>query len=278
MDYPDLETGGDFFGFWNNLGLPVILYVSGPGENSYRNSSFFRQDLDFLVGVGNYVYTNFGLQHIGSWHSHNKLSLAIPSSHDCTTMINAVNNNTIDKFFMILGNITNKGGTTINGFLFDKYNQTNYSQTQWRVLKSENLLSKAINRDLKKTLLYKPKTRKARLEDLIVIESHENKVLPINFESTSWLASQKGRDELKVIFQWFENRYENAKMYLSESNDLELRAYGISIIFNNNFPQSHPIITTETNLTTEMGVFEYENEKGIIDFITSKIESNTLGQ
>src|SRR5699024_7747234 len=103
LDYPNTETGGDFFGFWNNLGFPVILYITGPGDNCYRHTTFFKQDIDFLKDVGYKVYSMYGLQHIGSWHSHHKLGLAVPSSHDCSTMANAIQKNNLDKFLMILG-------------------------------------------------------------------------------------------------------------------------------------------------------------------------------
>lgn len=274
LDYPDIETGGDFFGFWNNLGLPVILYVTGPGENCYRHSTFFKQDLDFLIDVGNSVYSLFGLQHIGSWHSHHKLSLAVPSYHDCNTMANAISNNNLDKFFMILGNITNNGGTTINGFLFDKFNKTNYLETEWKVLDSNNIIENSINKELEKHLVYIPKTKKPILEDLKIVKGKQNEVFKLDFEPHSWLASDKGKKELKEIFSWFNMRFNDAKMFISNSKDLELKAENISILFKNDFPNSHPIINLEDEiLTSENDLFEYSDYTDILEFITSKINT-----
>jgi hypothetical protein len=99
LDYPDIETGGNFFGFWNNLSYPVIQYVTGSGRNSYHHVTFFKQDVEFLLDAGNAAYHSFGMQHIGSWHSHHKLGLAVPSSHDCQTMANAISRNQRQKSY-----------------------------------------------------------------------------------------------------------------------------------------------------------------------------------
>lgn len=276
LDFPDIETGGDFFGFWNNLGLPVILYVTGPGKNCYRHSTFFKQDLEFLIDVGNSVYSLFGLQHIGSWHSHHKLSLAVPSNHDCNTMANAISNNNLDKFFMILGNITDNGGTTVNGFLFDKYNKTNYLETEWKVLTSNNVIADSINKELEKHLVYLPKTKKPNLEELKIVKGKQNKIFKLDFEPHTWLASKKGKEELKEIFSWFSMRFSDAKMYISNAKDLELKAENISIFFKNDFPNSHPIINLENEiLTSEKDLFEYSDYTDILEFITSKINTFT---
>ena len=44
LDYPDIETGGQLFGFWTNQGVPVVLYVIGPGRHANHQQSFFNQD------------------------------------------------------------------------------------------------------------------------------------------------------------------------------------------------------------------------------------------
>jgi len=183
LDYPDIETGGDFFGFWNNLGLPVIQYVTGQGKNSYQAVAFFRQDLNYLLEVGNAAYQSFGMQHIGSWHSHHKLGLAHPSGHDDQTMANAINNNGLSQFFMILGNIHNDG-TIINGFLFDKENQRNYSETRWYILYEKNpfkhSIEKLINQDV-----FQPKTEKAKFADLKLINNVKTDIVELNPEPES---------------------------------------------------------------------------------------------
>lgn len=279
LDYPNIETGGDFFGFWNNLGLPVILYVTGPGENCYRNPSFFRQDLDFLVGIGNHVHSRFGLQHIGSWHSHHTLSLAVPSGHDCHTMVNAISNNNLEKFFMILGNITDTGGTTIGGFLFDKLNQADYRETEWKVLKTENVIAKAIEEDLNDSLRYIPNTKKAKLQNLKLTSGSENSVFTLDFLPDSWLGSEKGKQELKAVYEWFMVSFPKSGMYITESKNIELKTENVSIVFGYNFPNSFPKITIDGHpVATEKGKFEYQNESDLIEYLSLKVNSFTAEQ
>lgn len=274
LDYTDLETGGDLFGFWNNRGLPVILYVSGPGSNCYRDAGFFRQDMDFLVRNGNHLFENYGLQHIGSWHSHHKLSLAIPSVHDSNTMINAIRVHHLERFFMVLGNITKQQGTTINGFLYDDKTQTNYSETNWKVLKSENVLSKKIRTTLGKELYYQPNTTKPKLQDIRHFISMGNNNT-ISFAPNSWLASEKGNRELKGVFDWFQSSFQNAKMLLHPDQTLELRGDTISISFTHDFPNCFPRLVVDGNpLEQGEGKYEYETENDIIQFLNFQIDNN----
>lgn len=272
LDYPNIETGGDFFGFWNNLGLPVILYVTGPGEKCYRHSTFFRQDIDFLIEIGSLVYKEHGLQHIGSWHSHHKLGLAVPSHHDCNTMARAIRNNNLSKFFMILGNITCDGGTTIKGFLFDSENSTKYKETSWRILKSENIISKVINEKIDKRLKYEAKTKRPFLQDLKIHKVDEIVTYPIDLEPKFWIGSEKGKSELNEVFNWFKSRFYDAKMFLTNSHDLEIKSQDITITFYNDFPNSHPKIEIGSEcLTKEMSVFNYNDYSDLIKFLSEKL-------
>jgi hypothetical protein len=189
LDYPDTETGGDFFGFWNNLGFPVIQYVTGQGIKSNQQVAFFQQDVDYLLKVSNAAYQSFGMQHIGSWHSHHKLRLARPSGHDSQTMANAINKNGLNQFFMILGNIQ-YDSTIVNGFLFDKENQCNYSETQWNILYEKNTFKKSIDK-LVGNELYLPQTEKAKFVDLKLIN---------NVKTDTVLLDSKPENEFEISF------------------------------------------------------------------------------
>ncbi|MBP5477171.1 MAG: Mov34/MPN/PAD-1 family protein, partial [Paludibacteraceae bacterium] len=86
LDYPNIETGGQMFGYWTDDGTPVVLYTIGPGPRANHERSFFNQDVAYLESVGNMLIQKYGLQHIGEWHSHHKLGLAHPSGHDAASM------------------------------------------------------------------------------------------------------------------------------------------------------------------------------------------------
>jgi hypothetical protein len=274
LDYPDIETGGDFFGFWNNLGLPVIQYVTGPGDNSYHNVAFFKQDIDFLKDAGNAAYQSFGLQHIGSWHSHHTLGLATPSGHDCNTMANAINRNGLPRFFMILGNIRD-GKTTINGFLFDKDNQRRYVETEWRILNRKNPFTDEINRILSKKNIYKPDTKNARLANLKTVNFDDSSVFVLDFKPEKWLGSEKGKEELKHIYDRIREWYPGAKMFVNEAQDLTIAASNITIIFQSNFPDSHPVIICKDREIRDDSRFEYSDKEEIVSYIATVLHDAT---
>jgi hypothetical protein len=52
MHYPNVETGGDFFGFWSKEGNPRIQYVIGPGDGTSRTGASFYQDIMSAVACG----------------------------------------------------------------------------------------------------------------------------------------------------------------------------------------------------------------------------------
>ena len=272
LDYPDIETGGDFFGFWNNLGLPVIQYITGPGENSYHNIAFFKQDIDFLQKAGDAAYKCFGMQHIGSWHSHHKLGLAQPSGHDCQTMANAIRNNNLNQFFMILGNIR-EDSTTINGFLFDKENGSSYYETKWRIINRENPFNDSINNHLNRKFkffssdVYVTKTKRARLVNLKTVNPINEELYTLDFKPEKWLGSKKGRDELKYVFDWLLKKAPESKMFVNDSNDLTIESNSFKIIFSNNFPNVYPTIISENTIEKNGNYFLYSSAKDITNYL-----------
>ena len=96
LDRKDIETGGQLFGYWTEDGTPVILYAIGPGPRANHQVTFFNQDVDYLVKVGNLLRNRYGLHHIGEWHSHHRLGLAKPSGHDSDNMTSVIRRRGLD--------------------------------------------------------------------------------------------------------------------------------------------------------------------------------------
>ena len=118
LDYPNIETGGQLFGYWTTGGNPVVVYAIGPGRNANHQRAFFNQDIDYLVQVGRELHSRFGLRHIGEWHSHHQLGLASPSRHDANTMISTIREKNLGRFLLCIGNY-DKGMSTFNPFMCD---------------------------------------------------------------------------------------------------------------------------------------------------------------
>ena len=55
LDYPNIETGGELFGFWTAYGVPVVLFAIGPGPNSIHQYTSFNQDVPYFHRIGMYI-------------------------------------------------------------------------------------------------------------------------------------------------------------------------------------------------------------------------------
>ena len=104
LDSPNIETGGQLFGFWTASGNPVVVYAIGPGPKANHQVTFFNQDVDYLERVGNVLVSKFGLMHIGEWHSHHQLGLDRPSGHDANTMQHSIDRLHLNRFLLYIGN------------------------------------------------------------------------------------------------------------------------------------------------------------------------------
>jgi hypothetical protein len=103
--YPSIETGGDIFGLWTQSGMPVPLFITGPGPQAGHHFTSFFQDPDFLDDCARRLYERFGIQHIGEWHSHHRLGLAEPSGGDITTVQRGLANRGWHRFLLVIANI-----------------------------------------------------------------------------------------------------------------------------------------------------------------------------
>lgn len=80
--FPDLETGGDLYGTFSHGNAPVIWLASGPGPKAKHHLTDFEQDIEFINHWQEKLHAEFGIQYIGTWHSHHRINLPEPSSGD----------------------------------------------------------------------------------------------------------------------------------------------------------------------------------------------------
>lgn len=158
LERPDIETGGELFGFWKDDGAPVVAYAIGPGPNANHEYAFFNQDIDYLSGVGAVLTRKFGLEHIGEWHSHHKLGLAHPSGHDAATITHGMASHRRDKFLLCIGTCSERSAS-LGGFVFQRHNRMNFSHVGWQVFGTDSPYRHVIDNDQELvTTLVHPKT------------------------------------------------------------------------------------------------------------------------
>jgi len=180
LDYKDIETGGQLFGYWTAENIPVVLYAIGPGPKANHQTAFFNQDIDYLMRVGKPLIEDFGLQHIGEWHSHHKLGLAQPSSHDAHTMSSTINEKHLRHFLLCIGNCTDHE-STLNAFNFVE-NNSNYVKAYWCIKNIDSPFRKVVD-DALHLFLAHPQCEKASHGYINSIESSLSEVEPEYRES-----------------------------------------------------------------------------------------------
>jgi hypothetical protein len=126
LQYPEVETGGDFFGGIIEKDTPLykkgdcyIHAVIGPGVGCERGKYFWKQSLDYMNETGNILQSS-GAVHIGDWHSHNNLTLYVPSEGDTRTIKNAMDRYTRDFFPCFITNIKPDNTVQINPYMYVK--------------------------------------------------------------------------------------------------------------------------------------------------------------
>lgn len=160
LDYPNIEIGGQLFGFYASKGTPVVCYAIGSGVNANRQVTFFNQDLQYLQTIGNILTQEYGLQHIGEWHSHHRLQLDHPSGYDAQTMHYSIDVLHLGQFLLCIGTI-NGQSANINAFNFYE-NDKLYYPAKWHIKAIPSPYRSIIDEQLKDQLLH-PYTSEPRL-------------------------------------------------------------------------------------------------------------------
>lgn len=140
LDCPNIETGGQLFGYWAEDGTPVVLFAIGPGTNANHKTTFFNQDVNYLLTIGTELRNRFGLMHIGEWHSHHQLGLAQPSRHDVETMVSTIREKHLSRFLLCIGNCNGRS-SSLNPFMCD---DRTCETTSWNIVPQESPVRKPV--------------------------------------------------------------------------------------------------------------------------------------
>lgn len=194
LDCLDIETGGQLFGYWTEEGVPVVMYAIGPGKNANHQVTFFNQDIEYLLRTGNELRIRYGLQHIGEWHSHHRLGLARPSSHDANTMVSTIREKNLGRFLLCIGN-TDGSTTTFNPFMCDS---AECAPAAWEVVMSDSPVRLDADRQMEETLVH-PRTGTPRHKDSRL----ERNRSAVRFPEGYWLNEKCGRDKFAALMSHF---------------------------------------------------------------------------
>lgn len=246
LDYIDIETGGQLFGYWTATGIPVVLYAIGPGRQAKHNPTSFIQDQDYLQLVGNELYKRYRLQHIGEWHSHHQLGLAHPRGGDVNTMQYGVGKPGFPRLLLCIGNCT-RTHTTVNPFIFHENNPREYSQAAWDIVNLESPFRKLADAELRSVLIH-PYTRFASHGEM---RSTRNVIKDTSSHRLHWLTEKAENVEtMKTFVSMVQSMYPatTVKAEILESGEplISLVEKGLSIKLPYGFPVKSPIVSSTT--------------------------------
>lgn len=241
LDSKTIETGGQLFGFWTSTGIPVVLYAIGPGPHANHQCTFFNQDVDYLVKVGNTLLKKYGLQHIGEWHSHHQLGLAHPSGHDASNMQMVIDQKHLGRFLLCIGNC-DVHASTLNAFSFLEGHQ-DYQHASWLIKEMDSPYRQLVDRELHDILLH-PCCQEPNMVGLKVLGEEK----PV-FSQEYWLRDKPNNLVLKKIIdflnQYADNRGCDVKLDGRGHVHLFLDKQDGSIeeiYFPGGFPQEAPVV------------------------------------
>ena len=246
LDFPNIETGGQLFGFWTTEGIPVVLYAIGPGPNSEHHVVHFVQDPQYLERVGNVLINKFGLQHIGEWHSHHQLGLAKPSGQDAFNMTHIIEQFSFRHFLLCIGNCSDTQ-STLNAFTFHINNPRDYVQARWEIKDIDSPFRALIDAEFGDLLIH-PIKQEASLGHLFVVGNHNTTVIP-NYGADYWLNIKENNKILKDIIDYIKtNEGFNVNIQMDKNRivHLFLTKPGIRkhVVFPERFPYVSPSIET----------------------------------
>ena len=105
--YPQIETGGDLFGLWQDDRTVIIQRFIGPGKECKRTATSFHQDVEYLHRVGSLITTEEGLCNVGEWHSHHQIGMPEPSVADRRTVFSNMPHLGLERFVLFIATIEN---------------------------------------------------------------------------------------------------------------------------------------------------------------------------
>lgn len=142
LQYPNSETGGQFFGLWANGKDPYINVVIGPGKNCRHGTHSFHQDIEYLKKTGTFLNQRFMTCHIGEWHSHHRLRIRQPSSGDLNSIWKHFPSG-VEHFLLVIATIEDEG-VELWPYLFTASSHE-HKLIEYTIIEKDNVFMKGDN-------------------------------------------------------------------------------------------------------------------------------------
>jgi hypothetical protein len=254
LDYPDIETGGNFFGFYTTFRIPVIQYVLGPGKHSEHDPTHFKQDEAFFNVNADTLIKEHALHHIGTWHSHHKLGIDHPSGGDVNSISNGMKRDGLESFLLVIGNI-DKAGTYANPYYFSLPNR-NYRPVHWVVLDGESPIRQQFDKK-HKDIIHVPHAGNAMMHRIESFPLYGDAAKKVSYSKGYWLNNEANKAELKIIISYLKKSYKKVSLYFQEDDQtLKISIEDLDnceIVFPNGFPKVPPLVHCNDKVLADSG-------------------------
>ncbi len=245
-DYPDIETGGDLFGFWTHTGSPMIEYVLGPGETAEHDDAAFYQESLFLKSAGGILHDLHGLQHVGTWHSHHRLGLTEPSKGDSSTMQRALDKNGFNAWLLTICNFADKSDRVeMRAYLYRAHGGGAHQQLTWLILPGSSPVRTAMEA-VKGFPHGEPRTPASTYEAIpsttFAVMAAAPQTASPTFPSSSFMATPEGRGELYRLSQELSALEQDVEILQREDGRVSLSFHRDGYAFEVVFPHSYPVV------------------------------------
>jgi hypothetical protein len=223
LQNPETETGGDLFGNWTHQSCPVAQVAIGPGPHYDADRAHFYQDVEFLKEQGRYWSKKHALHHIGQWHSHHKLGLEEPSTHDDATIYNAIHKYGLNEFLLIIATLQKE--VRLKAFIY-RSNNKRYG-LRWSVLESKNPYKPDEYYDVEAPACIDVEVDRKTIE------------LALNDEA-SWLNTEMGRKWLRSVHESLKSQCNNVSMYMDAKKQIIIACEKHRRTFEFVIPEQYP--------------------------------------
>lgn len=240
LDYPNVETGGQLFGYWTFDEKPVILFVLGPGPKAGHHSTFYMQDIEYLKERAILLKRKYGLDHIGEWHSHHQLGIPHPSSYDAHNISTNIRKLGYSKFLLCIGTCTDTE-SSVNAFMFSA-SRTGYEQIPWLIKNIDSPFRQPIMADESNAVI--PPFVKIPNMVGLWIKDHLSKSSRVEYQSSYWLTQKANAKILKAIIDNLKTQNPSNEYVptLDQSNEVHIEVYqDESLLEDIHFTKMFPI-------------------------------------